>query len=444
MAGAGLLAWCPDASCLVVTDSPGEEKPDALFVVSVETGEKRQLTNPRPPVVGDTSPAISPDGRSLVFRRTVSYSIGELYRLPLAEGMTAAGEPERRTTAAFNADYPAWLPGGKGIRVVRAGEPVEGRGLRRRPAGPASLRRRGWVLAIGVAGATRQAVAARLCAQLHRRHDLAARYARSGRTRVVSADPGHLLDPLRGPPKLLARRPSRRVHVHAFGIVGIWDGRPRWGHAVKLTSMDATNTGGPSWSPGGQSIVFGSDQPGQFDLYVIAAAGGKPRRLTSHPAFDQSAIFSRDGKWLYFTSNRTGAFEIWRMPASGGDAIQITRNGGWIASEARTAPTSTTSTFRWRRNPSGGCPRGGPPVKVVDGVVGWFFRAGEKGIHYADRPADRTRLRFHDFATGRSTTVFENLGNIGFTPGVSPDGRTILYSQIDSTVEDLMLVENFR
>ena len=40
------LAWCPDSNCLVVTDSPGEGKPDALFVISLETGEKRQLTNP--------------------------------------------------------------------------------------------------------------------------------------------------------------------------------------------------------------------------------------------------------------------------------------------------------------------------------------------------------------------------------------------------------------
>ena len=35
----GFLAWCPDSTCMVVTDSPGEGQPDALFVVSVETGE---------------------------------------------------------------------------------------------------------------------------------------------------------------------------------------------------------------------------------------------------------------------------------------------------------------------------------------------------------------------------------------------------------------------
>ena len=59
----GFLTWCPDSTCLVMTDSTGPGKPDGLFVISRETGEKRQLTNPSPPMLGDSNPAISPDGR---------------------------------------------------------------------------------------------------------------------------------------------------------------------------------------------------------------------------------------------------------------------------------------------------------------------------------------------------------------------------------------------
>ena len=83
----------------MVTDSPGEGKPDALFVISLETGEKRQLTNPQPPAAGDTNPAVSPDGSWLVFRRNASgLFTGELYRLPLGQ------RPDRRgRTAAAHA-----------------------------------------------------------------------------------------------------------------------------------------------------------------------------------------------------------------------------------------------------------------------------------------------------------------------------------------------------
>ncbi|HVE66545.1 MAG TPA: protein kinase [Thermoanaerobaculia bacterium] len=439
------LAWCPDASCLVVTDSPGEEKPDALFVVSVETGEKRQLTNPRPPVVGDTSPAISPDGRLLVFRRTVSYSIGELYRLPLAEGVTAAGEPERRTTAAFNADYPAWMPGGKEV-VVSSRAAL----WRLAVSGDEPPARLPFVGEDGVQPSVSRPRPGKPPRLVYSRS-----FVDDNIWRIESPAPGA---PASSPPTVAISSTRSEVHPSfspdgrrvAFtstrsGPWEIWTADPDGGNAVKLTSMDATNTGGPSWSADGRSIVFGSDQPGQFDLYVIAAAGGKPRRLTSHPAFDQGATFSRDGKWMYFTSNRTGAFQIWRMPAGGGDATQITRNGGFVASEAPDGAHLYYVDIPLAAKPVWRVPAaGGEPVKVVDGLVGWFLKAGEKGLVYADRPADRTRLRFHDFATGRSTTVAENLGQIDFAPGVSPDGRTILYSQINSTVDDLMLVENFR
>jgi hypothetical protein len=40
--------------------------------------------------------------------------------------------------------------------------------------------------------------------------------------------------------------------------------------------------------------------------------------------------------------------------------------------------------------------------------------------------------------------VARNLGNVDNPLTVSPDGRTILYSRTDSSVDDLMLVENFR
>jgi hypothetical protein len=40
--------------------------------------------------------------------------------------------------------------------------------------------------------------------------------------------------------------------------------------------------------------------------------------------------------------------------------------------------------------------------------------------------------------------VARNLGNVDAFLTASPDGRTLLYSRIDSSVDDLMLVENFR
>ena len=65
------------------------------------------------------------------------------------------------------------------------------------------------------------------------------------------------------------------------------------------------------------------------------------------------------------------------------------------------------------------------------------------GIYYMDRRSD-PRLQYFDLATRKITTVASSLGIVGFGLTASPDGRTILYSRTDSSVDDLMLVENFR
>jgi hypothetical protein len=70
--------------------------------------------------------------------------------------------------------------------------------------------------------------------------------------------------------------------------------------------------------------------------------------------------------------------------------------------------------------------------------------SGEAGVHFSDRPAGETRLQYFDFATRQSTTVARNLGVVGPGLSASRDGRTLFYTRIDSAVDDLMLVQDFR
>jgi hypothetical protein len=72
------------------------------------------------------------------------------------------------------------------------------------------------------------------------------------------------------------------------------------------------------------------------------------------------------------------------------------------------------------------------------------FAVLEKGIYYIEGSEGPPRLEFFDFSTGKHTTVARNLGEIRVGLAASPDGRTVLYGRVDSSVDDLMLVENFR
>ena len=451
------LAWCPDGTCLVVTDSPGEGKPDALFVISSETGDKRQLTNPQPPATGDTNPAVSPDGGWLVFRRMATLFTGELYLLALGRGLTAADEPRRLTPAALDGEYPTWMPDSKEIlfsakgslwRLVVSAESAPARlpfvgedGLMLVVSRPQPRRSSGLVY-------VRSSTDFNIW-----RLDTSAPGTTASSPPVVSISSTRADDMPQFSPD------GRRVAFTSdrSGGFEIWVADPDGSNAVQLTSMGARASGYPHWSPDGERIVFHSNLEGQWEVYAIPSAGGKPRNLSSDPASDFFPSFSRDGRWIYLNSNRTGDFHIWKIPASGGDAVQVAESIGYAPQEAPDGAsiyyveTMEKPSPLWRLPASGGV-----PVKVLEGVVlanfvvlerGIYYfdwPSGERGVHYVDLPSGETRLQYFDFTTRESTTVARDLGAVDLPLTASPDGRTILYSRMDSSVDDLMLVDNFR
>lgn len=87
---------------------------------------------------------------------------------------------------------------------------------------------------------------------------------------------------------------------------------------------------------------------------------------------------------------------------------------------------------------------GGAPVKLADGAISTAFDAVDGGVYYLERAQQETRLRYVDLATRKTTLVAANLGTVSFGLTASRDGRTILFGRVDSSVDDLMVVEHFR
>jgi hypothetical protein len=52
-------------------------------------------------------------------------------------------------------------------------------------------------------------------------------------------------------------------------------------------------------------------------------------------------------------------------------------------------------------------------------------------------------VEFFNFATGATAEIVKVTKPLDLGLGVSPDGRTLLYSQTDNIGSNLMLVENF-
>ena len=239
------------------------------------------------------------------------------------------------------------------------------------------------------------------------------------------------------------------------GDLEFWVADSDGSNALQLTSM-AIMPGYPKWSPDHTMIAFHGDPEGRPDVLVVPARGGEPRIITKATGGAAYPSFSRDGRWLYFaTGLAEGESRIWKMPATGGAAVRVTDNAGMIAIESYDGDLFYVDTTNgpgsvWRLPKAGG-----PAVKVVDGVVLGNFDVVEDGLYYidrvsgdagsfTDRPSGETRLRYYDFATSRSTTVATNLGTVGLGLSATRDGRTVFFSRIDSSIDELILVDNFR
>jgi Tol biopolymer transport system component len=228
------------------------------------------------------------------------------------------------------------------------------------------------------------------------------------------------------------------------GFPEIWVADPDGQNPVQLTAMGAYS-GSPRWSPDGERIAFDCNVSGHFEIYVGNASGGRSTRMTNGPGDSAIASWSRDGKWIYFRSLRSGGNQVWKIPSAGGEPVQVTRNGGFCAAES----ADGASLYYTKADNVSGLwvmpVAGGEERRVLESVKLRAFAVAKDGIYFlAPGPSNGTLLQFHNPATARTITLGAIEKPVFLYLDVSPDGRSLLYSQHDQEVQDLMLVENFR
>lgn len=138
----------------------------------------------------------------------------------------------------------------------------------------------------------------------------------------------------------LARHPDYREGKIVFSYLGdIWvteeSGNPPR-QAVRLTVHKARDVF-PRFSPDGKWIAFSSDRYGNYDVFIIPAAGGEPQQLTFNTAADMVVGWSRDSRRVLFTSVRggdkivyPGTPSLWEVSIHGGIETRLDTDwGSW-------------------------------------------------------------------------------------------------------------------
>ena len=232
------------------------------------------------------------------------------------------------------------------------------------------------------------------------------------------------------------------------GYNEIWTAGSDGSNPVQLTFLKGV-AGTPRWSNDGRSVVFDYRPNQHSEIYVVDISGGPPRFIPTIPDADNVVpIWSRDGKWIYFSSNRGNEpNQVWKVPNGGGSVVQLTRKGGTSPIEGADGFVYYSKSFRsdeiWR------VPRGGGEETIVmkaAGLDSWSWALAPTGIYLitnTNENGGKGTLFFYDFVTSKilSLMPFEKRA---VEPGLSPDGKSLVFFQIDQWEQTIMLVNNFR
>jgi Tol biopolymer transport system component len=449
--GFGGVVWSPDGKLLAYLDRSSPQANYGIWLLSVENLERRQLTSPPAQTFADMVPAFSPDGQTLAFVRLSSGRVSDIYLAPIG-----GGEPRRLTFDNREIDGLAWTPDGREIvfpsdrgggyglwRISVTGDTPERLTVGGDNDFSPPLSPQGNRLAVSRQGNRLAYVQSAFDTNIWRTEIPESKGRSNPPTKLIAStnlDQGPQYSP---DGKRIAFESTRS------GSYEIWVCDSNGANLVQLTSFDRT-TGTPRWSPDGRRIAFDSRIETHSDIYVISAEGGSPRRLTTETSDDVVPSWSRDGRWIYFASNRTGVHQVWKVPAEGGEAVQVTRGGGFAAFESPDGKFVYYTAFKapgiWRV-----AVEGGDEAEVLDQPkLGYWgnWAVVDGGIYFVNvEVKQHPTIEFFSFSTGRvrqiSTMEKEAvLGGPGFA--ISPDGRWILYAQVDQSGSDIVLVENFQ
>ncbi|MBM4187644.1 MAG: S9 family peptidase [Gemmatimonadetes bacterium] len=146
------------------------------------------------------------------------------------------------------------------------------------------------------------------------------------------------------------------------------------------------------------------------DLWLVAATGGDPIRLTNGKTVDDQGQWSPDGKWIAFVSTRDGKPQLYRISPFGGEATKLTDSKAGVRSFAW-APDGRQIAFVAGRDPTPDEER--RQREKDDAIV-------------VDEGFIPTRLNLLDLGTEKAAELVKADAQIG-SIAWSPNGRAIAY-----------------
>jgi Tol biopolymer transport system component/DNA-binding winged helix-turn-helix (wHTH) protein len=447
-AGSG-LSWSPDARRIAFSDRISADGPLGIFLVSVDSGERRRLTSPAKAAEDDFSPAFSPDGQAVAFVRRATTATS-VYRVPVS-----GGNPTRVAISGQPANGLVWSPDGQYLLLAT------GRHAPGLLAVPANARDATQLERVDIAGfnVSEPSIISR---NNGREVDLA--YAHEGTNWDIwgmaigdhAASPVSLATSTRAnqAPSFSPDGKQLAFSSARSGYEEIWVSMGDGSQPRQLTNFRSAVASSPRWSPDGRWIAFDAIIGNNPDIYLVRPEGGPPVRMTSEPSTEAQPNWSHDGRWLYFMSDRSGSKQVWKLPAGGGQSTQVTRHGGFQAFESGDG-RYVYYAKQWHGRGVWRVPvNGGPETLVSDMAWHNLWTLAGDGLYYFDVEGQMPQVlsitcsipvRRMDLATNKITTVATV--EVSFPVGVpaldvTRNGKYLAWVNWREHDAELMLIRN--
>ena len=210
------------------------------------------------------------------------------------------------------------------------------------------------------------------------------------------------------------------------------------GNSVYSLSRNSSLNLLPAWSPSGGKVAFTSYMRNNPDLYVVSAAGGRPKRISKYPGMNTGASWSPDSSKIALTLSKDGNPEIYVIDASSGTIIKRLTNSRSIDTSPVWSPNGREIAFVSDR-------QGGPQIFVMsaDGsnqrrvsmngdyntTPVWSPRKGARVIAYTTRDGGKFDIVTLDLDSGKMVRITQGQGN-NEEPSFSPNGRAIAFASV--------------
>lgn len=434
----GSLTWTSDGKSLIFPQQSGAQAPSVLVELTINGRALRVLTSPPQGWDGDWTPDISPDGKQLAFVRGPEGSVYDIYIMTLPNG-----KPRRITNDGRLIVGLTWSADSSSIifasnrsgsislwRVSAQGGTPEHEPVGGDNAYSPSIAKQGGRLVYAHGSAAWSILAV----DVHRKDTASEAEILTSSEQDAS-------------PHVSPSGDKIAFQSWRSGSQEIWKAGIDGTNPIQLTSISAS-AGSPFWSHDGRHIAFDARLDSFAHIYLIGADGGSPHPITSGNFNDIVPSWSNDDQWIFFGSNRSGSWQVWKARSDGsGTAEQVTHDGGMVAQESADGKwlyfTHYAEAGLWRMSMNGG-----PEQKVFDGPptgnLNYWTLNGSLLYSLAEHGNGFT-LQSIDPETRRSQTIYSLRHAPTPFAGMSltPDGKRIIFAELDRASSGLTLVEHY-